>query len=123
MSSKTKRILIVDDDEGILEALKETVSMMGYEVETRTKGAGMIEFIVEYKPDVIILDLLLAGESGEEIVGKLKKDEKTKAIPVVLFSAFPDADKLAQKCGADGFLAKPFNVIDLLDTIERYVSV
>jgi CheY-like chemotaxis protein len=72
-------------------------------------------------PDLILLDVLLSGKDGREIVKYLKRKAETKAIPVIMFSAHPSAEETARAAGADDFLAKPFDIEVLLDKIAHFL--
>ena len=72
-------------------------------------------------PDVILLDMLLSGKDGREIVKYLKSQEKSKPIPVIMFSAHPGAEETAHQAGADNFVAKPFEIDALLEKIAEYL--
>jgi DNA-binding response OmpR family regulator len=117
-----KRILIVDDDLAILKALDITLRDAGYETETSTKNGEYVERSLRRRlPDLMILDILLSGHDGRDICKKVKNQEETKGIPVILISAHPNAEKTAFDAGADDFLAKPFNIDDLLAKVQRLV--
>ena len=72
-------------------------------------------------PDLILLDLLLSGKDGREIVKYLKSQEETRHIPVIMLSAHPSAEETARLAGADDFVAKPFDIVVLLTRIAQYL--
>ena len=113
-----KKVLIVDDDLDILEALKLTFEAEGYSAQTITKGEQTYAVIAAFKPDVVILDILLSGKDGRTICKKLKNDEKTSALPIIMISAQPGAHKSTQDVGADDFLAKPFDTDVLIAKVN-----
>lgn len=117
-----KKVLIIEDDEGIIEATQIAIEMLGYEVQTLTKGDTVQETVKEFKPDVIMLDLLLSGMDGKEICKKLKKDPETAVFPVIMLSAHPTAKISAEEAGADYFLPKPFDVNELLEKVEKLAN-
>lgn len=117
-----KRILVVDDHEDILELVKMVLEMAGYEVSTSLTGAYFQQMENDL-PDLILLDVLLSGEDGREICQRLKGDEKTRHIPVILLSAHAGLLKTAEECGANDFLAKPFRVTQLRDIVKKYLSL
>lgn len=117
-----KKILILDDDPGILEALRIAVETEGYDVKTEGEPANLVKKVRIYKPDIILLDLLLSGFDGTVIVRELKKNKDTKNIPVVILSAHPTAKKSAEEAGADDFVAKPFDVDTLFAVIEKHID-
>ena len=117
-----KRILVVDDDPDILEALKLTLEYAGYEVTTTEKGE-YAENLRDTKgglPDVIILDVLLSGKDGRLICQKLKSQDDTKHIPIIMISAHPNAKQSIRLVGADEFLAKPFDYNELIEKITHF---
>lgn len=115
-----KRILIIDDDEAILYATSLILELQGYLVETHT-SSECLDTLKKY-PDLILLDVLLSGEDGRDICKRLKKQVKTKNIPIILFSANTKAtvEKNQKEIMNDGFLEKPFEISHLLKAIERH---
>lgn len=116
------KILVVDDNPHILEAVALVLDTEGYEVKTITKSEEVEKEITIYHPDLILLDLLLSGRNGEEITKVLKKDPKTQNIPIIIISAHPTAEKTAKDAGADGFIAKPFDIAELLNQISSFLA-
>src|SRR5205823_5239655 len=106
-----KRVLVVDDNEAILEVVKMTLEMAGYEVATSLTGE-CFQHMENDLPDLILLDVLLSGEDGCAICERLKGDEKIRHIPVILLSAHVGLWQATAECGANDFLAKPFRIID-----------
>lgn len=119
MQSKSKRILVVDDEPDILEFLRVVLEEEGYAVVTSDKGEYLEQLHNGGLPDLILLDVLLSGKDGREIVKYLKSQEETKHIPVIMFSAHPSAEETARLAGAEDFLAKPFDIDVLLMRIEK----
>ncbi|MGH7204535.1 MAG: response regulator [Candidatus Levyibacteriota bacterium] len=117
-----KKILVVDDDEGILEAIEALLESEGYEVTLNANGEILENLRVPYLPDVILLDVLLSGKDGRELCRVLKKQETTKHIPIIMISAHPSADDSVKAIGADAFLAKPFERTELLTLIGKYIG-
>lgn len=117
---RNKRILVIDDDRGILASLELLLEDAGYDVQTSTKNGEFIDEAIRAKPpDLIILDILLSGHDGRTICKKLKSQKKTRRIPIILISAHPNAQAMSEEAGADGFLAKPFDIDALLDQIKE----
>ncbi len=116
-----KKVLIVDDDPDILEALQMTFESNGYTTETITNGEETYKLVGEFGPHVIVLDVLLSGNDGRVICKNLKTDTKTKHIPIIMTSAHPDAAKSTIEVGADEFVAKPFDINELIKTVEKYM--
>jgi len=118
----SNKILVVDDDQSILEAISLILEEEEYIVQTTTKGEEVYTKLHTFKPDLILLDVLMSGKDGREICKKIKSDEKTKSIPIIMISAHPSAEKSIKECGAEDFLAKPFETKDLLQKISQFIS-
>ena len=112
-----KKILVVDDDTTILSALKMALEDEGFDVMAHPDGKIINELNGANHPDVVVLDIMLAGEDGRDLAKKIKS--KDKQIPVIMISAMADAKASALKAGADYFLPKPFDLDELLDTAEN----
>jgi DNA-binding response OmpR family regulator len=119
-SSKPK-VFIADDDPGILESTSLILESEGYEVITSPDGET-VKKVKQYKPDVVLLDIWLSGINGGDIAKKLKAARTTSAIPLIIFSANRDIEKIAKEVKADDFLIKPFNLPDLLSTIGKHIK-
>ena len=113
-----KKILVVDDDPAILEVIKIILEDSEYEVETSENGS-FINHIDTTNPDLVLLDVLLSGEDGREIVKKLRKNSTTQQVPIVMMSAHPSATTSAFKAGANDFVPKPFDIDHLLEVVEK----
>src|SRR5690606_28199886 len=98
-----KKVLVVDDDEAILEAVSIVLESEGYDVKTILDGEQTFKVVDEYQPDLILLDLLLSGREGNEIASDLREQENAKTIPIVIISAHPNARETAKNSGVDGF--------------------
>jgi DNA-binding response OmpR family regulator len=122
MQHPSKRILVVDDEPDILEFLQVILEEEGYQVVTSQKAEFLDQLHNGGLPDLILLDVLLSGKDGREIVKYLKRKAETKAIPVIMISAHPSAEETARAAGADDFLAKPFDIEVLLAKIAHFLS-
>lgn len=118
MNKADKKIVIFDDDEDILSICVYILEEQGWEVQTFTNCNNIIERVNAIKPDVILMDNWIPDEGGIIATQTLKKDENLKHIPVVYFSANSDIQILADHAGADGYLAKPFDLEELDRVIE-----
>lgn len=114
-----KKILVVDDEIDILEPLSLILSSSNFQVETVSEGNKILSTVSKFKPDIILLDVLISGTDGREVCKELKKVKSTKDIPVLIISAHPGANKNAEESGADGFIAKPFDMEQLLTAINK----
>lgn len=124
MNVTDKKILVVDDDPDILDALQLTLEDAGYAVTTSEKGEYAENLPATTNgalPDLIILDVLLSGMDGRTICQKLKGQVDTRHIPIIMISAYPNARQSVTNVGADDFLAKPFEIDALLEKVAKYV--
>ena len=112
-------ILIVEDESNILEALSFILSRAGWDVRGHGKGEDALEEIARLTPDMLVLDVMLPGRSGFDILADLRKRPETQALPVLMLTAkgqAKDRDQ-AMALGANGFLTKPFSNAELLEVI------
>jgi DNA-binding response OmpR family regulator len=117
-------ILVVDDDPAILDSLRFLFEDEGYRVQTSEKGEYAESLRDENGglPDLIVLDVLLSGKDGRTICRKLKSQDVTRQIPIVMISAYPDAEHSSKEVGADAFVAKPFAIDQVLATVGALLS-
>jgi CheY-like chemotaxis protein len=115
-----KRILIAEDDPAILDVLQLILEEGGYAVESVADEAALSDFPNGH-PDLLLLDIWMSGWDGREICRSLKGREETKHLPILLCSANRDGEQIAREVGADGFIAKPFDLDALLATIADHL--
>ena len=119
---KQKKLLIVDDEEDVLSMLKTRLTAGGYSVITARQGLDAIALAKSDHPDLIILDIVMPGMEGPEVVAKLKEDLKTKDIPVIFLTCLISKEEERKKNGyieGNIIFAKPFDSEELVDTIEK----
>lgn len=117
-----KQIVVVDDDLDILEFIQLALTYEGYHVRVSTTGRTVQQIWLGGLPDLILLDVKLAGEDGRVICKHLKAHEMTKDIPIIVFSANISESQVRQECPADDFLAKPFSLDTLLTKVEKLLA-
>ncbi|WP_164108271.1 MULTISPECIES: response regulator [Sphingobacterium] len=117
----SKKIMIFDDDKTILSIFSIVLEASGYTVEISETSHDIIERVEVAMPDVIIMDNWIPDIGGIEATQLLKNNSKFKHIPVVYCSANSDIESLANRAGAEAYLPKPFDLVDLEQTIERLV--
>lgn len=113
---KNGKILLIDDDENILEAIRIILELEGFEVET-DNGSGVLSKLKLFQPNLVLLDVLLGGINGLEICRSIKSGEQ-KNTPVILISAHAKLGKNYKKFGAEDFIAKPFEIEELVEKIK-----
>lgn len=117
------KVLIIDDDPAILEVIRIVLEDVGLDVETDMTGAFFEKNNSDY-PDLVLLDVLLAGQDGRDICKRIKSDKKTRHIPVILVSAnsHKDVQRAAKESGANGFIAKPFDIYELVNIVQENLT-
>ena len=117
--NNNERIIIVDDDPDVGEVLKMMVDYKGFSGLLVDRVEKLSEVLAkDANFQLIILDMLIAGHNGTDICRELKADPLLRHIPVLMFSALPDASELALEAGADDFISKPFEMKLMLDKIH-----
>ena len=118
---KQKKILAVDDERHIVRLVQVNLERAGYQVISAFDGKEALKKVESEKPDLIVLDVMMPHMDGFEVLTRLKSDDKTKNIPVVMLTAkAQDADVFrGWASGVDCYLTKPFNPIELLTFVKR----
>lgn len=108
MEKNKKTILIIEDEKFLLEMYQSRFEKDGYQVLTAMSGRKGLELAQKEKPDLIILDILMPGMDGYEVIKKLKKDSQTEKIPILVFSNLGQPEEINQglKLGADDYIIK-----------------
>lgn len=119
------RILVVDDNTTNIDLIKKQLSTFDYLFEDATNGYEALEKVRTWKPDLILLDLMMPGMSGYDVCKTIKNDKETRFIPVIVITALSELDdKLkAIDMGADDFLIKPFNKLELSTRIRSLLRL
>jgi len=121
---ENKKILIVDDEPDILKVVIFRIKKAGYAVVSAEDGKSALDITQVEKPDLILLDIRLPILTGYEVCKKLKSNKAVKDIPVIFLSASTgeDIDCKVVECGAQGYMRKPFEVEELLETIKKFIG-
>lgn len=114
------QILVVDDEPDILSVLVYHLSREGYRVTTAVNGQGALTTADTERPDLIILDLMLPGMDGYEVLQRLKRADRTNSIPVILLTARREEEERVKgfEVGADDYITKPFSARELTLRVE-----
>ena len=120
-----KRILVVDDEPDITRLIKRILELTGrYEVRTENVGRRAIEAAREFRPDLILLDVMMPGMLGSEIAAQLQADPELRAIKFVFLTALVTKDEALKSAGQIGghtFVAKPISADDLCRLVEDHL--
>ena len=111
-------VLVVDDDPLIRTSISEILDLEGYPVATAANGAEALESVERNRPSLVLLDMRMPVLDGWGFAGAL--DERGIELPILVMTAAQSAETWAREVGADGYLAKPFELVDLLDAVERH---
>lgn len=125
MPEKPTLILIVEDNPDQLRILAEMLRAAGYQVASSLGAETGMRRAKALKPDLILTDLAMPQVSGVELIGRLRNDPETQAIPIVAVTAYV-WDSIAQAAGtagANGFIAKPFTRARLIEEVEKHLPV
>lgn len=120
LESGKRKLLIVDDDQELVDLLADTFARDGrFEIKTANNGfdAGML--VKEFRPDIVILDIMLPDINGKEVCQRVRSDETLESVKIICISGMVEQDKVAdlRASGADDFMQKPFVVDKLLDRV------
>ena len=118
-----KRVLIIDDETDLLEALDSWLGSYGYEVSTAKDGAEGLSRAKELRPDLVILDISMPKMDGFEVLSLIRADTQTALTPVVMLTAKGRTENIfeAEKLRAVDFLIKPFDATELLTSVRKNI--
>ena len=120
----TETVLVVDDDSDILELIEMYLTAEGFHVITADDGIKALEKAAAHSPDLILLDRMMPGLDGVNVIKKLKADVKTRPIPVIMLTAFAQTQEKVEglTAGADDYITKPFELDELIARIEAVLG-
>ncbi|MCX5795777.1 MAG: response regulator [Elusimicrobia bacterium] len=117
------RIMAVDDEPEMLSLVKFTLERAGYEVRTCDNGRQAWDAIIQFKPELLILDVMLPGIDGYSLQVKLAQEPATKDMPIIVLTSLEPAKTLFRKFPqVAGFMTKPFKPEELLETIAMALA-
>jgi DNA-binding response OmpR family regulator len=114
-------LLVADDDEDILQLLSVRLELAGYEIVQARTGTDALRLALELRPALAVLDVMMPGLTGYDVTRELRRNEGTRAMPIILVTAKAQASDVAQgmAAGADDYVTKPFDAGDLTERVER----
>lgn len=117
----TKKILVVDDEPDVLLLCRVNLEFEGYDVAVAHDGEEALSFITREEPDLVLLDVMMPGMDGWQVLSAIKSDPSKKHIPVVMLTAkVQDRDQIrGWTSGVVDYVTKPFNPIALSQTVKR----
>ena len=119
-----KRVLLIEDEPNIIQAIRYILSRDGWTVDTHADGATALAEVARRGPDIVILDVMLPNRSGFDILQDLRADPQTRELPVLMLTARGQKRdrELAMRYGASRFMTKPFANSDVLDSVRELVG-
>ena len=121
MTTSAPLILICDDEPTIAEIVARYLERAGYETSTAADGEEAVRLAFESRPDLVVLDLMLPRRSGLDVLAEMRGDPRLGDTPVVVITAWSDAQKAALAAGANRFVAKPFEPDELRAIVEELI--
>ena len=116
------QILVVEDNERNMRLFRDVLEAAGHRILAATTGERAVELAAEHAPDLVLMDIQLPGIGGVEALGRIRADERTRAVPVLALTAQAmegDRERFLA-AGFDGYLSKPVDIADLVATVGRY---
>lgn len=117
-----KKIFMFDDNQQILELCKEIFDDLGFETETSVTTNDVVNKVRCYSPHLIFMDNWLPDISGIEATKMIKSEADLQHIPIIYFTANPEITELAEKAGADDYIAKPFDIGLFEEKVKQYLD-
>lgn len=118
-----KRVLVIEDEPNIIEAISFILSRDGWEVKTHSNGHDAVEAARARGPDLIVLDVMLPGKSGFDILDEIRGDTALGQVPVLILTARGQKKdrEMAERAGASRYMTKPFSNADFLAAVRDLV--
>ncbi|WP_435136966.1 response regulator transcription factor [Pseudopelagicola sp. nBUS_19] len=119
-----KSVLLIEDEPNIIEAISFILSRDGWSVSTHSNGHDAVDVVLRNVPDLLILDVMLPGKSGYDILRDLREADTTSNLPVLMLTARGQLKdrEMAERVGASRFMTKPFSNAEVLEAVRELVS-
>ena len=120
----SKHVVLVEDELNIAEAIRFLLSQDGWRVEMLATGGAAVEVIRKVKPDLVMLDVMLPGKSGFEILHELRAEPAFEKLPILMLTARGQARdrEMAEMAGVSKFMTKPFSNSEMLDAVRELTA-
>ncbi|MEO3415824.1 response regulator [Roseovarius sp. CAU 1744] len=119
-----RQVLLIEDEPNIIEAIRFILSRDGWDVRTHSNGGDAVDAVRARMPDVVILDVMLPGKSGFDILTEIRADAAVSQIPVLMLTARGQAKdrEMAERAGASQYMTKPFSNAEILETVRQLAA-
>ncbi|MEO1733177.1 MAG: response regulator [Pseudomonadota bacterium] len=120
----SRTVLLIEDEPNITEAIRFLLTRDGWKVQTHANGADAIDMIRKIAPDLVILDVMLPGKSGMDIIKDLRDHADMKHLPVLMLTARGQSRdrEMAEQAGVNRFMTKPFSNAEVLDAVRALAA-
>jgi DNA-binding response OmpR family regulator len=118
-----KKILVVDSEQDMVKALKVRLKANGYHVVLASDSVQAFRIANQENPDLILLDIMIPGGGGFVVAERLKQSAATHHIPIIFLTAIPGGEERAHKLGASGYVMKPYQPEELMETIHHTLEI
>lgn len=119
---KVKKVMVCDDDRGILDLIELIMEEAGFSVISEINSLNAISRIEKEKPDLLILDIWMPVLSGDQVLRSIKNSASIVNLPVIMYSASTEGESIAKVAGADDYIAKPFDLDELMNKVNRLIA-
>ena len=118
------RVLLIEDEPNIIEAIRFILSRDGWAVDVHSDGATALEAVTSRSPDLVILDVMLPNRSGYDILADLRAHEETQGLPVMMLTARGQVKdrEMAERYGVNRFMTKPFSNSEVLSSVRELMG-
>ncbi|MEL7255561.1 MAG: response regulator [Pseudomonadota bacterium] len=119
-----KTVIVIEDERNIIEAISFILSRDGWDVATHSNGHDAVDAVRARKPDIVILDVMLPGKSGFDILAEIRSDTDLHQTPVLMLTARGQTKdrEMAERAGASAYMTKPFSNAEVLDAVRQLAS-
>lgn len=117
-----KKVLIIEDEQDIVDIATMILEDEGYEVSSHCEYTGFEKKVNEARADLVLLDLNLDGYHGKDICKYIKGNDQLKDTSVILMSANRDIEAIKDEAGADGYITKPFDLMDFINIVKTFIN-
>jgi DNA-binding response OmpR family regulator len=118
-----KKILVVDSEQDMVKALKVRLKANGYNVVLASDSVQAFRIANQENPDLILLDIMIPGGGGFVVAERLKQSAATHHIPIIFLTGIPGGEERAYKLGASGYIMKPYQPEELMETIHHALEI
>lgn len=120
-----KRVLLVEDEINIIEAIRFLLSREGWQVDIHSDGSTAVETVRELRPDLVVLDYMLPGKNGMDILTELRADPDFEQLPILMLTARGQSRdrEQAERAGVSRFMTKPFSNTEVMTAVRDLVQL